>query len=205
MSGLLNNEPAASPVRRHGADVWHVHGKPFTHSAAKFWSSLFDEIAEDFPTCDQIVMESCDGERYRAKHLYPELDLAGAAASVAGQSFADCLRSIAIEMEVCGYPTPVRINLYSGDDELLSRNLPLDCVDADLFPHLVVWLLEWSGAPEPAWNNDALFGSISARDRRRQKAYAFEFELQSAHLHEGLIARSLTILLRNEPYSMETA
>jgi hypothetical protein len=198
MSGLLQNEPATAPIRRHGAEVWHVHGKPYRHSAAKFWSSLLDEIAEDFPTCDRLVLESCDGAVFRADLLFPELDLEEAARAAAGRSLADCLRSVALEMEVCGYPSAVAIRLFARDAEILARDLPLDCVDGDLLPHLAVWLLEWAGLPETSWNDPVLAGFVAARDRRRGRAYAFDFELLNQPLHEGLMRRRLTLILRSD-------
>lgn len=199
MSGLLQNEAATAPIRRHGADTWHVHGQPYRNSAAKFWSSLLDEVKEDFPACAGIILESCDGISLKHDMLYPELDFAGAARDLEGRSISECLRNLEIEMEICGYPAAVAIRLLAGETEILYRDLPLDCVDAELMPHLTVWLLEWAALPEASWNQPVSTGFISAADRKRNLLYAFDFELLNQPLHEGLIRRSLTLTLR-EPY-----
>ena len=141
-------------------------------------------------------MESCDGETFCGDLLYPELELNNAARAVAEQSLADCLRSIAFEMEICGSPSAVVIRLYNEEEELLVRELPLDCVDTELFPYLAVWLLEWADVPELSWNAPSLSGLVVAHDRRRSKVYSFDFELLNSPLHEGLFRRTLSMRLQ---------
>ncbi|MFC1497823.1 hypothetical protein ACFLS1_05015 [Verrucomicrobiota bacterium] len=195
MSGLLRKQKKSAFKSCPGSDSLFIHGIRYANSAAKFWAGLVDEIREDFPDCDRIMLASYSSEILDRKFLFSELSLARSMESLMGVGFQRIMREAIAEMEILGPPGSVEIHLFSEEQEILAGELPLECVDAEIFPFLFVWLLEWAGIPESIWNNELLEGEIEAEDKKRHLEYNVSFRCISEHLSEGLYRRSLTLSL----------
>lgn len=189
---MLDPDTEKTP-RAFGSQVWLVQGARYANAAAKFWSALIDELCADYPQCDAMIFEMLNGIPLTRDLLFPEqalqreLDGLNPAADL-GQILQDTLA----EFKVCGGPGAVRLRLLSADAVIRDGELPLDCVDADLFPCLVVWLLEWAEIPDDQWNQSLLSGRVTARDRARGFRYQIAFEWSRAHVSEGLFRNTLT-------------
>ena len=106
----------------------------------------------------------------------------------------EVMRNTLAELELMGPPSPVRIRLLEDDKDLLAAELPLDCVDSETLPCLVVWLLEWAQIQTSLWNSEDVSGEFMAEDRRRGIIYGFVFHVTLTHLSEGLYRRTLSIV-----------
>ena len=188
------NDRAGRGSARRGAESLCVHGALFSNSAAKFWSSLLDELCLDFEDCDAIILDTLTDARLARNLLFPQAALQSALDSQPPLSdIRRAMREAAAEFGLTGPPDAVRARMLCRGEERESCSLPLDCVDADVFPLLLVWLLEWSEIPECEWNNKRLQGRFDASDRRRDLIYHFQFSLINRHVSEGLFRMILTI------------
>ncbi len=183
--------PGRHPPAVHGLVV---RGERFVNSAAKFWPSLVDELAADYPACDTILLELLTDAPLERELLFPAHALQRGLDQ--GRTVADlgvALREALAELAIIGPPGTVCARLRAGARELAVCALPLDCVDADIFPCLLVWLLEWAEIPQGLWNTSEVGGAFSARDRERKINYRLDFVLRSEHVSEGLYRRTLTL------------
>ena len=194
MSRILGNDSKHSPEERLGARGWVVHGMRYANSAAKFWSSLLDELAADYPGCDALELDVLTDANLERDLLFPEsvlqheLDRRQSLLSI-----EEALRETLSQFDLIGPPGAVHVRLLGDGVETKRCDLPLDCVDADIFPCLLVWLMEWSEIPQCLWNNPSVSGDVSARDRQRSVRYRLQFELINKHVSEGLYQRTLTL------------
>lgn len=193
MAHLLNSDAERLPAGRIGAKRIFVRGVPFDNAAAKFWSTLLDELVELFPACNEISIEADCGGLLNPELLNPEKSLQAEAEQLKNADARRLFNEIVAALEVIGPPCPVRIVLRGGGIELEARDLPVDCIDAEIVPFLLVWLLEWGSLVEYAWNNERVAGEFQAEDRARNLEYSFAFALQSRHLSEGLFHRRLDL------------
>ena len=199
MSRLFSNDADHEPRADFGAEALYIRGENFRNSAAKFWSSLADEITTDYPACSSIEISALTGAPISRQALFPGAAI-GIEDSLAaeGLSPAEALRNAMSELELFGLPSAVHARLFSREREILSLDLPGDCVDADILPYLLAWLLEWSGAHEATWGGERTAGAFIARDRKRRIRYRFDFTITSTHVSEGLYERSANIRLNVE-------
>lgn len=194
MARLINRKKDTAPPARPGPKSLFVNGVRYANTAAKFWPSLIDEVREDFPDCSGIELAASTSAELGREHLFPEIAFEKDIFHLLTADMEQVMRNTLAELEILGPPTSVQIKLLSGEDELLSGELPLECIDAEIFPFLIVWLLEWAGIPEFQWNNEFLDGDITAQDRKRHRVYRISFTLNNKHLSEGLYRRSISLV-----------
>ncbi|MBI3986789.1 MAG: hypothetical protein HY343_07715 [Lentisphaerae bacterium] len=194
MSRLLNSE--APQDESFGSSALWIGRERHANSAAKFWSSLLDEIVADYPVCDALRMEALTETALSRDLLFPETLLQKDMDVLEHGNFREAMHKAVEELNLYGLPGAVGIRLLSGDREILARELPMDCMDAELFPYMVVWLLEWAGVEPRQWNDETVKGRLAADDRRRQ--YTLDFALDSIHVSEGLYRRILSVEFSRE-------
>lgn len=194
MTRMIGSDPEQQPTLRLGAAAWYVRGERFANSAAKFWSSLVDEVRLDYPTCDRLTLATLSDVALDRSLLFPETALQRELdrAPDALDTRAAIRRALA-EFELLGPPGAVQLTLSAGATELKRCDLPLDCLDADIFPCLLVWLLEWAALPTALWEHAAVFGTVDAHDRTRDAPYRLAFDLTNTHVSEGLFRRTVTV------------
>jgi hypothetical protein len=193
MPRLLGEPADGEDTTRFGAQALYVHGIVYENSASKFWSGLFDEILEDWPGCDKIILSTADSARFTRSLLYPQDSLEDEFEELAKLDFEQVLRETVEQLSLSGGPTSVTLSLFEGQGELRSLELPLECVDSMVFAYLVAWLFEWCEVPETDWNEECIEGSFSAEDVNRHLCYCMQFAFSNAHMSEGLFMRSATI------------
>lgn len=197
MAALLSRKDDLSGAPR-GPSALFVSGVRHSNSAAKFWPRLVDEVRRDFPACTEIRLSTALSQPLDRDRLFPLKDFEDQARELAGQDLGTVLRETAAELELLGPPAAVRIELLAGEEVLLGDALPLDCLDAEIFPFLLAWLLEWAGIPEPLWRGELLSGEVRAEDRLRGRLYALAFSVVRRHLSEGLFECTVALLPRVE-------
>ncbi len=194
MARILGNNSGTTPGKRSSGLGIVVQGVRFVNSAAKFWPSLIDELLADYPACDAIefaMLTDLVLERdllFPANALQRELDR-----RQERKNFREAIREAMTQFDMLGPPGIVHARLLTGSRVITTLDLPLDCVDADIFPCLLVWLLEWSEIPPSIWNTPQVSGDCCARDREREINYRMHFDLHNEHLSEGLFRRALTL------------
>ncbi|MBU4200734.1 MAG: hypothetical protein KKG09_03610 [Verrucomicrobia bacterium] len=194
MARILGNGAEKSRSGRLGARSLVVRGMRFTNSAAKFWSSLIDELASDYPACEALALDTLTDIILDRDLLFPESSLQVELDKRQSLlNIEEALRESLSQIDLIGPPSSVHVRLLAGGLEIKTCDLPLDCVDAEIFPCLLVWLLEWSEIPHCLWNNDSLTGDFCAKDRQRAVHYRLQFDLVNKHVSEGLYQRTLTL------------
>jgi len=178
---------------RVACDALFVHRVRYANSAAKFWPNLLDEVDEVLPDCSRIELVAPGEGALQAEQLYPELELEREMLRMETADMADAMRNTLAMLEITGPPAAVGIRLYKGRRRVRSRKLPADCVDAEVFTFLLVWLLRWACVPEVRWNDRQVEGCFTAEDRRRAVRYQVGLSLANEHLSEGLYRRTLTL------------
>jgi hypothetical protein len=194
VSGLLNDVPgAAVPGKKQRCTALVVDSKRYTHSAAKFWPALLDEVALKYPTCDRLELAASSSGPLESRRLYPEIELQESIMELMNADLRQAVHETIAALEILGPPGPVELRLFEKKAELMHGTLPLDSVDAEIFPYLMVWLLKWADIPEAAWNREHLGGEFSAADPRRGLQYEITFTSANRHLSEGLYRRSIAL------------
>jgi len=192
--GLLGDKSAKITARRARARSLVVHGERFTNSAAKFWPALIDELAADHPHCDAIILEMLTDPVLDRELLFPVQSLQRELDRYQGRKdFGKELREALSQFAMIGPPGAVQARLLAGATQIAVCDLPLDCVDADVFPCLLVWLLEWAEISQSLWNNPTVSGAFQAWDHERKISYRLQFDLGNEHISEGLYRRTLTL------------
>jgi hypothetical protein len=193
MARLLSGKPEEeTPVQRGAASLF-VNGARYVNAAAKFWSSLIDELREDFPECSTIELSSSSPGKLHHDLLYPHRAMERDLNNLLFCDLETMMKETIAELEIIGPPSSVAVRLLSGKTELLAGQLPLDCVDAEIFPYLIVWPLEWANIPDNTWNTECLSGNFAAEDRKRHLEYAISLELTTQHISEGLYRRCISV------------
>ena len=206
MARILGNDPNPASGAASNARALTVDGVCWTHTAAKFWAALLQEVAADHPDCTTLLFESLSGAELTRALLFPEQALQRALDR--SPPFADlrqALREALADLELYGLPGSVRLTLLGsrpsgsgaqGAPVLLQRDLPLDCVDADIFAYLAVWLLEWAGLPESRWADPVLQGEYAVRLSGVRPALRLRIHFERRHLSEGLYLWQLRVAFR---------
>ncbi len=170
-----------------------IEGVRYDNSAAKFWPSFLDDIRNQYQTADRLEMAAPGDGALHAGLLMPEMALARAMESFGDHpDAASAMQGIAAEIEAAGPPAGVRLSVFQ-DDVLLGDKSLDDFLDAEVFPFLLVWLLEWSCLNEAAWNRHLLRGAFEAEDASRSLIYRIRLQLKNSHLSEGLFQRLLCL------------
>jgi hypothetical protein len=190
---LLGRRRGKAKTARPACTALFVHGVPYGNSAAKFWAGLLDEVSADHPRCSRIELSALCPGPLRAEQLHPELELERDLRLLQTQDIAAAMRRTLAMLELTGPPAPVGIRLFAGRRRLLARALPRDCVDAEIFPYLVGWLLRWACIRDERWNDEKVRGRFEAHDRVRGLRYDIALELASRHLSEGLYRRVVNL------------
>jgi len=170
-----------------------VRGAEYGNTAARFWMALLDEVSVDFPECVEMELSAPTSTPLVPEQLYPDLEFQAVMKRLEDTDFREGIRGILAEMELFGPPAPVMIHLRQENCEILSKGLPTDYVDAEIFPYLVVWLLEWARISAETWNNEYISGSFDVTDKRGQLAHDIEFSVTTDHLSEGLYRKSVAM------------
>ena len=222
MARILGDEsdklPAASKAR-----ALIIGGVRWTHAAARFWASLLSEIAADYPDCNALVFETLAGTVLTRDLLFPEMALQRELDRLQpAVPIEQALKEALAEFEIFGPPGAVQLSLLAparppatlsrsdcgqamlssggiagGDDQIIRRcQLPLDCVDADIFAYLLTWLMEWAELPQSQWNSDRVEGAFPVRNpdpdspevgkSRDTASGRVQFEFTRSHISEGL-------------------
>lgn len=193
MAGLLDvgRKDDAPGDRRPVTDGFHIRGTRFDNTAAKFWPSLIDEVFEAFPSRPAMELSAPASDDLTRRHLFPELDMQRDMDRMIedGETMEDVLA----ELDITGPPAPVRLRLLREGEVVFEQVLPEDCLDAETFPCLVAWLLEWGGVPDSEWNAARQRGVFRGDDRQRQRSYAISFAVVTDHVKEGLLRRTVTL------------
>jgi len=197
MAGIFENRRDKSS-RQLGSKGLIIKGLPYRNTASRFWSSLWDEVLEDFVDSDGLVLSALSGGELEPDLLSPEIALQESLETLENEDLDEIFHDTLMELELLGPPATVKATFVRGEEEIESRELPLDCVDAELFPFLLVWLLEWAEISEFAWNNERVFGDFCAEDPRRHLVYKVQFCIENTHISEGLFERKMTMRFTRE-------
>jgi hypothetical protein len=198
MSRILNSDSGNTSAERLGANRIFVRGLPYDNTAAKFWSALIDEVLGEYPACDEIVLRGSSGGLLSPELLNPEASLQRELDRLKDVDLRKTFDEIVAAMEVLGPPCGVVLSLRVRGVPLASRELPLDCLDAEILPFLLAWLLEWANLAEFAWNGEHVKGEFAAEDRERHLRYRIAFQLANRHLSEGLFDRELDLAFQRQ-------
>jgi hypothetical protein len=198
----LTNDPSRVPsAEKIGANRIFVNGLPFDNTAAKFWTTLFDELLLEYPTVDEVILEGATGGLLIGDFLTPEAALQRDMnqLSNADRAAQQTLEEVIAAMDIIGPPAVVHLTAKAGESRLVSRPMEAEALDADILPFLTVWLLEWGMMAEWAWNQDQVRGDFMAEDRHRQLVYLVKFNLVNHHLSEGLFQRTVSVRFQRGP------
>lgn len=184
MSYLMGTPDLESDNR--GAKELVVEGKTYRNAAAKFWSTLLDDVMAEFPACNIVrlsaVTEGVPDKRWLFPDWLRDLDKM----IMSAKSIQKEMQNIIAEVEIVGLPTPVKLDLLALDDLKVSRELPGDCMDSETFLYFAAWLLEWCGIDEQMLQAGHAEGTLQASDEKRQVSYKAQISLSVTPLAEGL-------------------
>ena len=207
MARILGDESDKLPAATSKARALLIGGVRFTHAAARFWASLLSEVAADYPDCNALVFETLAGTVLTRDLLFPEMALQRELDRLHPTvPIEQALKEALAEFEIFGPPGAVQLSLLADDREMRRCQLPLDCVDADIFAYLLTWLMEWAELPESQWNSDRVEGAFPVRDPDSKVSGRVQFEFTRSHVSEGLYRwrlRMRRIALADEPRNGE--
>jgi len=193
MAKLLSQDPAPENRAPASAPVYHIGDQICSNSAVRFWFGFVDELTEDFPQCDATLLTALSEGPLQRDQLRPQAGLERYLKEAPAQNLEEMIRQTAVELELFGPPGSVSVELRHGDESLSRHVLPDECVDAEIFPYLLVWLLEWAGLEESWWNGERVVGVVDAVEPAYQRAYHLDFSLHNQHIREGLVRRAVAL------------
>ena len=194
MARILGDASDKFPAATSKARALIIGGVRWTHAAARFWASLLSEVAGDYPDCDALVFETLAGTVLTRDLLFPEMALQRELDRLQPAiPIEQALKEALAEFEIFGPPGTVQLSLLDDDREIRRCQLPLDCVDADIFAYLLAWLMEWAELPESQWNSDCVEGAFPVRDPDAALSGRLQFEFSRRHLSEGLYSMRLMV------------
>lgn len=199
MSGLFTRgEVGDNHGEKPRCESLYVGDARYTNSAAKFWPGVVDEVEALYPARSSVELRLLSGEPLTRKHLRPEDVFREDLERLLSGDERRTMQEMAAELAIVGPPSTVHARVVRGDRELFSGDLPADVVDADIFPCLQVWLLEWAGIPHTEWNREQVAGRMIGIDKVRRRVYALSFECHNRHVAEGLYERTIVLESRVE-------
>ena len=200
MGGVINNT-GGSQAGSYGAKTLYVRGFPYANTAAKFWTSVLDEVLAAYPagTCLELVAAS--GGVLAPALLSPEQMMQRSMDRLIAEGADASVQDAVAVLDLLGPPAGITLRLIppAGEADGGTQEVELDYLDADLLPFLVAWLLEWASVPDALWNQSRVRGAFAGDDPSRQLRYLVAFELRSELLSEELYRRSLRVHFRREP------
>lgn len=188
--GNQGNEHDDVPL---GADNLVIGGVVYRNTAAKFWSSLFDEMLTDFPAYSDARLRFMTALCLDPALLDPQQLLERDMERLSSSSLEEIIRETVAESDLFGPPGAVIVEFESTDGSVVSHEISHDCADAEILPSLIAWLLVWASVPESLWNQESLRGDFVAYDRGRGFAYSIDFGLVHKHVNEGLYRWSIGV------------
>jgi hypothetical protein len=193
MAGLLGID-GSSDGEDFSSDGWIVGTVSFKNAAAKFWPSLMDEVNRSFPAAATLELSSTGACRLDRNYLFPDIHMQQDMDRLLADPNSR-LEDVLAELEMTGPPSGVRLRVLRNGTVAHDQELPTDSLDAETFPYLLVWLLEWGGIRESEWNEADVPGRFIARDCRSRREYGVEFVLRSQPLSEGLFRLTVQLNL----------
>lgn len=184
LSGLPHRPPARIVIGQ----------VPCANTAARFWATLLHEIRWGFPEYDRLELQALCSSALSPALLDPAASLGREIERLKTQDVRGILFDTIAQLAIEGPPPPVRARILAGGRPTMERDIPRDCLDAELFPYFLAWLLEWAGITRHLWDAESLHGGFTAA-AGASRPYAVRFEARSRHLSEGLYER--TVALRN--------
>jgi len=144
-------------------------------------------VASDYTDCNAMVFETLAGTVLARDLLFPEMALQRELDRLQPTvRIEQALKEALAEFEIFGPPGTVQLRLLTDDREIKRCELPLDCVDADIFAYLLAWLMEWAELPESQWNTDRVEGVFPIHDPDDVTSGHLQFEFTRHHISEGL-------------------
>ena len=187
MARILGNESDKLPAAISQAHALIIGDVRFTNAAARFWASLLSEVASDYTDCNAMVFETLAGTVLARDLLFPEMALQRELDRLQPTvRIEQALKEALAEFEIFGPPGTVQLRLLTDNREIKRCELPLDCVDADIFAYLLAWLMEWAELPESQWNTDRVEGVFPIHDPDDVTNGHLQFEFTRHHISEGL-------------------
>ncbi|MEI6809249.1 MAG: hypothetical protein WCN95_11065 [bacterium] len=193
MARMLREEGQDDPIVQFGARILWVDGESYDNTASKFWSGLIDEVIEDYPGCDTIVLAATGSTQLERDILFPVNELQREIDKDEFIDLEDAIRQAVEEVDMFGHPAAVKVTLFEGKETVLTRDLSREYIDSNVFSYLLAWLLQWSNVPASKWQDELLSGRIYADDPARNVTYGITLAFCNKHLSEGLYNRSVTV------------
>lgn len=198
MAGIINNTGGAK-ADSYGAKSLYVRGFPYANTAAKFWTSVLDEVFAAYPPGTALELAASSGGLLMPALLTPEIMLQRGMDRLAAQDNPETIQDAMAVLELIGPPGSIRLRMVPPGKDAEPQEIELDYLDADLLPFLLAWLLEWASIPDALWNEARVRGAFAGDDPSRRFRYLVAFELRSRLLSEDLYHRSLRLHFRREP------
>lgn len=169
-----------------------VNGIEYDNTASHFWPRITGEAYGLYPELDAIELSAPATEPLDRSMLRPGLSLQKDIDRLWSQDFSALISQTMAELEIFGPPASVQCRLMHENRPPFESALPIDCVDSEIFPYLLVWLLEWAQIPESLWNMSCVEGAFRA-DYPDGISQHMSFELKKDHLSEDLHRHILII------------
>lgn len=165
----------------------------YANTAAKFWATLLHEVYWIFPEYDRLELRATCVGLLSPALLDPAAALGREIERLRAQDVRSVLYDTIAQLAIDGPPPPVLARILADGRPTVGRSIPLDCLDAELFPYLLAWLLRWAGITHHLWDAEALRGGFTAAALGSQRAYTIRFEAHCRHLSEGLYERTVAL------------
>jgi hypothetical protein len=189
--GLLDVETADKSLPPIGG--WVVGERYFANTAAKFWPRLIEEVVRAYPRFTVVALNALATGELDSDQLYPDRALERDLRRLVKTSLTASMEKVIAELDLFGPPAAVAIRIFQEDEEAYADVLPLDSVDADTWPNLLVWLLAWAEVPASQWNPEFVQGEFEAEDPDRGTRYAVTFDLDNRLIDRGFYQRTLLL------------
>lgn len=204
MAGITKNADGAK-AGSFGAKTLYIRGFPYANTAAKFWTSVLDEVFAAYPAGTALELASASGGLLSPALLTPEIMLQRGMDRLTAQDNQETLQDALAVLELIGPPGSISLRMIPPGKDAAPQEIELDYLDADLLPFLLAWLLEWASIPDALWNQERVRGAFAGDDLSRRFRYLVAFELRSRLLSEDLYNRSLRVHFRREPLATPEA
>lgn len=196
MPGLLRDLTDDDPLDAPRTTCLVVDDTPYSHTAAKFWPGLIDEMITCVPGSTMIKLTAPSTGPLTPDLLFPENALQRQLDALENADLGETMADALAELNLLGPPSPVLAHVYKGRDEQLTRTLPPESLDAETFATMMAWLYQWAGLAATRWNDTRLSGTVTGKDPDRERIYCMTFSSTALPMTEGLINRSLSLVPR---------
>jgi hypothetical protein len=167
-----------------------VDGTCYRNSAAKFWPRFLDELQGEFPGAAAFELSAPGSGVLDRRVLNPEASLAAEWERLDAAGAAREYAATVEELALLGPPAGVRLRVL-GAEVLADR--AVEAIDAETFPYLLGWLMEWAAIAEPRWCHALVSGQFEAEEPGRGMRFAIAFDAVTEALGEGLVRRVVTV------------